>query len=63
MDDPHPVFDPADPAALECYRLALRTLAATGVEFLVGGAYALARHAGTDSHTAVARAGGCYRAG
>jgi hypothetical protein len=51
VDDPHPVFDPADPVALECYRLALRALAAVGVEFLVGGAYALARHAGVARHT------------
>lgn len=51
MEDPHPVFDPADPAALECYRLALRTLSEAGVEFLVGGAYALARHAGIARHT------------
>jgi hypothetical protein len=51
VEDPHPVFDPADPAALECYRLALQTLDAAGVEFLVGGAYALARHAGIARHT------------
>jgi hypothetical protein len=51
VEDPHPVFDPADPAALECYRLAIRTLSAAGVEFLVGGAYALARHAGIARHT------------
>lgn len=51
MEDPHPVFDPADPQALECYRLALRTLEAAGVEVLVGGAYALARHAGIARHT------------
>jgi hypothetical protein len=51
VESPHPVFDPADPAALECYRLALRALTEAGVDFLVGGAYALARHAGIARHT------------
>jgi len=49
--DPHPCYDPDDTTAAECYRTALRALAAAGVEFLVGGAYALARYAGIVRHT------------
>ena len=51
MADPHPCYDPDDTTAAECYRTALRALAAAGVEFLVGGAYALARYAGIVRHT------------
>jgi hypothetical protein len=47
----HPTFDPNDPAAVECYQTALRTLTGAGIEFLVGGAYAFARFAGIARHT------------
>lgn len=46
-----PVFDPADPDAVACYRDALRALKRAGVPVLVGGAYAFARHAGIARHT------------
>jgi hypothetical protein len=51
VSDQSPLYDPEDPAAVECYRDALRTLAAAGVEVLVGGAYAFARHTGIARHT------------
>lgn len=51
MADQHPCYDPDDPQAVECYRVALRALTAAGVDFLVGGAYAFARVAGTARHT------------
>ena len=47
----HPCYDPDDPQAVECYRTALRALTGAGVDFMVGGAYAFARVAGTARHT------------
>ena len=35
----HPNYAPDDPAAVDCYRGAMHTLRAAGVDFLVGGAY------------------------
>jgi Uncharacterised nucleotidyltransferase len=46
VSDPRPQYDPNEPAAVECYHRALRALVDADVEFLVGGAYALARYAG-----------------
>lgn len=51
MADPHPTFAPDDPEAVDCYRTALRALAAAKVDVLVGGAYALALNAGIVRHT------------
>lgn len=51
MLDPHPLYDPDDPAAVDCYRTAIRTLTAAQVPFLVGGAYAFARFTGITRHT------------
>ncbi len=51
MSEQHPSFAPDDPAAVECYRLAIRVLRAAGVEFLVGGAYSFARYTGIARHT------------
>jgi hypothetical protein len=47
----HPVYDPDDPYAVECYRDALLALRRGGVPVLVGGAYAFARHTGIARHT------------
>lgn len=51
MPNQYPCYDPDDPKAVECYRTALRVLKAAEVDFLVGGAYAFARVAGTARHT------------
>ena len=51
MSDEHPNYAPDDQAAIECYRRALRTLHAADIDFLVGGAYALARYTGVVRHT------------
>lgn len=51
MSDQLPTYDPADPAAVNCYRNAMRALEAAGVDFLVGGAYAYARFTGIARHT------------
>jgi hypothetical protein len=51
MNDPHPIYDPGDPAAVACYHRAIRALKGAGVEFLIGGAYALARYTGIIRHT------------
>ena len=42
---------PDDPAALQCYLDAFRALKENGVEFLVGGAYSLARYTDIPRHT------------
>lgn len=47
----HPTFALDDPAALACYRGAIRALKAAAVEFLLGGAYSFARLTGIDRHT------------
>lgn len=47
----HPTFAPDDPAAVACYRGAIRALRAAGVEFLIGGAYSFARYTGIVRHT------------
>lgn len=47
----HPVFDPNDAAAADCYRTALRALAGAGVGVLVGGGFAFARHTGIRRQT------------
>jgi hypothetical protein len=49
--EPHPAYAPDDPAAVACYRIAMRTLKAAGVPFLVGGAYSFARYTGIVRHT------------
>jgi hypothetical protein len=46
-----PNYAPDDPVAVDCYRRAMRCLREAGVEFLVGGAYALARYTGIVRHT------------
>jgi len=52
MDGALPIeHDPMDPAAADFYRRAMAALAAAGVPFLVGGAYALARYTGIARHT------------
>lgn len=51
MPEQHPNYAPDDPAAVECYRTAMRALTAVGVDFLVGGAYSLARSTGIIRHT------------
>jgi hypothetical protein len=45
-----PVAAP-DEATLDFYRNGMASLEAAGVEYLVGGAYALAQHAGIERHT------------
>jgi hypothetical protein len=40
-----------DEATLDFYRRGMAALEAAGVEYLVGGAYALAKHAGIERHT------------
>jgi hypothetical protein len=51
VPDTHPLYDPDDPVAIECYRGAIRTLREARVPFLVGGAYAFARYTGIVRHT------------
>lgn len=46
-----PSYAPDDPAAADCYRSAMRALRVKGIEYLVGGAYALGRYAGIIRHT------------
>ena len=42
---------PPDEATLDFYRRGMASLEAAGVDYLVGGAYALAHHAGIERHT------------
>jgi len=51
VTDQPPSYAPDDPAAVDCYRSAVRTLKGKGVEFLVGGAYSFARYTGIVRHT------------
>ncbi len=46
MSATHRCYAPDDPLASNCYVRAIRTLSNARVGFLVGGAYALARHTG-----------------
>ena len=51
MCEPPPCYAPDDPAAVECYRDAIRALREASVEFLIGGAYSFARYTGIVRHT------------
>lgn len=51
MSEQSPAYAPDDPAAVNCYRKAMRVLRAADVEFLVGGAYSFARYTEIPRHT------------
>ena len=51
MFDPHPIFAPDDPVAVDCYRDAIRALRDAGIDYLIGGAYSFARYTGIARDT------------
>jgi hypothetical protein len=51
VNDPHPIFAPDDPVAVDCYRDALRALKAAEIDFMIGGAYSFAHYTGISRDT------------